>query len=176
MNSVLCIQCDETRGPYAFSAILFSHCQCVSLKSTIGSSLVQKRKQSDDLITNIQSIQRCSATCMEVLWHYDFLSIISDLIAVFFWGGGSHSDWLDQGIMCNILQDSKGDALHSFGKAVKWSVLLCMHTILTFQQYPKLGEEFSKALCTETIIGSILWICFETGNGEELQATLCTGR
>ncbi len=62
-----------------------------------------------------------------------------------------------------------GDASHSFSKAVEWSVSLCMHTILTFQQYPELGVEFSNTLWTETIIGSILWICFKTGNGEELQ-------
>lgn len=51
-----------------------------------------------------------------------------------------------------------------------------MHTILTFQLYPKLGVEFSNTLCTETIIGSMLWICFETGNGEELQEVVRTIR
>ena len=57
------------------------------------------------------------------------------------------------------------DALHF---AVEWSVSLCMHTILTFQLYPKLGVECSSTLCTETIIGSMHWIWFETGNGDVL--------
>ena len=49
--------------------------------------------------------------------------------------------------------------VHSIPNAV--AVSLCMSTILTFQLYPNPGVELSSTLCTETIIGSIFWICFE---------------
>lgn len=104
-----------------------------------------------------------------LFWQNDFLPIISNLIAV---SGVSHSEWSDQGVHVQNSCVISRDASHSICKAVEWSVSLCMHTILTFKQYPKLGVAFSNTLCIETISGSILWICFKTGNGEVLQNVL----
>lgn len=41
-----------------------------------------KQRKSDDIITNIQYIQKCLTACEEALWHNDFHSIILTLRSV----------------------------------------------------------------------------------------------
>lgn len=59
-----------------------NHIASIFLKEhhwVISYALTSKTK---DIMTNIQNIHKCLTACKEALWHNDFLSIISNLIAV----------------------------------------------------------------------------------------------